>query len=70
MQGVAGPASWWASMWPFLILAVVFFILEVVTLVASTGERQILPAVKDAVFVLIYAILLIVALKSPCLRRR
>jgi multidrug transporter EmrE-like cation transporter len=51
-------------MWPFLILAIVFFILEVVGLVASAGDRQILPAVKDAVFVLIYAILLIVALRS------
>jgi hypothetical protein len=42
----------------------VFFILEVVTLVASSGERQTLPAVKDAVFVVAYAVLLIVAAKS------
>jgi hypothetical protein len=63
-QGVAAPASSWASMWPFLILAVVFFILEVVTLVSSTGQRQVLPALKDAVFVVIYLVLLIVALKS------
>jgi hypothetical protein len=63
-QGIAGGASWWASTWPFLILTIVFFILEVVTLVASAGERQVLPAVKDAVFVLIYAILLIVALRA------
>jgi hypothetical protein len=62
--GVAGPASWWASAWPFVILSGVFFILEVVTLVASSGERQILPAVKDAVFVVAYAVLLIVAAKS------
>ena len=62
--GVAGPASWWASVWPFVILAGVFFILEVVTLVASSGERQTLPAVKDAVFVALYAVLLIVAAKS------
>jgi hypothetical protein len=63
-QGVAAPASWWGSMWPFLILAVVFFILEVVTLVSSTGGRQVLPAVKDAVFVVIYLVLLMVAMKS------
>jgi hypothetical protein len=62
--GVAGPASWWASAWPFAILAGVFFILEVVTLVSSSGERQTLPAVKDAVFVVAYAVLLIVAAKS------
>ena len=51
-------------MWPFLILAAVFFVLEVVTLVASSGERQTLPAIKDAVFVVLYAVLLIVAAKS------
>jgi multidrug transporter EmrE-like cation transporter len=50
-------------MWPFLILAVVFFVLEVVTLVSSTGERQVLPALKDAVFVVIYVVLLIVAMR-------
>jgi hypothetical protein len=64
MLGVAGPTSWWASAWPFVILAGVFLILEVVTLVASSGERQTLPAVKDAVFVAAYAVLLIVAAKS------
>lgn len=63
MQGVAGSASWWGSAWPFLTLALVFFILEVVTLVSSTGERQGLPAFKDAVFVVIYVVLLIVAVK-------
>jgi hypothetical protein len=62
--GVAGAASWWASGWPFVVLAGVFLILEVVTLVASSGERQTLPAVKDAVFVVAYAVLLIVAAKS------
>jgi hypothetical protein len=64
VQGVAATASWWASLWPFLILAGLFFILEAVTLIASTGERQRLPAVKDALFVVIYAILLIVAVRS------
>jgi hypothetical protein len=64
VQGVAAPASWWSSMWPFLIVAAVFFVLEIVTLVSSTGERQTVPAVKDALFVVIYVILLIVAVKS------
>jgi hypothetical protein len=63
-QGVAGAASWWASVWPFLVLPIVFFVLEIVTLIASAGQRQVLPAVKDAVFVLLYAVLLIVALRS------
>jgi hypothetical protein len=64
VQGVAGAASWWASMWPFLILAGAFFVLEIVTLVSSRSERQTLPAIKDAVFVVAYAVLLIVAAKS------
>jgi hypothetical protein len=63
-QGVAAAASWWASIWPFVILAGVFFVLEAVTLVSSTGERQALPAVKDTLFVVLYAILLIVAARS------
>jgi hypothetical protein len=62
--GVAAPASWWASIWPFLILAGVFFVLEAVTMVASSGERQTLPAIKDTLFVVLYAVLLIVAAKS------
>ena len=62
--GVAAQASWWATMWPFLIVAAVFFVLEAVTLASSDGERQTLPAVKDVVFVVIYAVLLIVAVKS------
>ena len=64
IQGVAATASWWASMWPFLILAGVFFVLEAITLVSSDGERQALPAVKDALFVVLYAVLLIVAVKA------
>ena len=64
LQGTAETASWWGSLWPFLILAVVFFALEAVTLISSTGERQTLPAVKDAVFVLAYAVLLVVAARS------
>ncbi len=62
--GAAAQASWWATMWPFLIVAAVFFVLEAVTLASSDGERQTLPAVKDVLFVVIYAVLLIVAVKS------
>jgi hypothetical protein len=64
VQSVTAAASWWASIWPFLILSAAFFILEVVTLTASSGERQTLPAVKDALFVVAYAALLIVSVKS------
>jgi hypothetical protein len=64
VQNVAVAASWWGSVWPFLILTGVFFVLEVITLVTSTPERQTLPALREALFVVIYAILLIVAVKS------
>jgi hypothetical protein len=64
VQGVAATASWWASVWPFVILAGIFFVLEAVTLVSSSGERQALPAVKDTVFAVLYAILLVVAARS------
>jgi hypothetical protein len=64
VQGVPAPASWWASAWPFLILAGVFFVLEAITLVASSEEQQTLPAIKDASFVVLYGVLLIVAAKS------
>lgn len=64
VAGAAAPASWWGSVWPFFILAAVFFVLEAITLVASTGERQSLAAVKDSVFVVLYAVVLIVAARS------
>jgi len=67
MVGVAVPPdlSWWSSVWPFFILGTVFFCLEIVTLLAAgPTERHGLPAVKDAAFVLLYAILLIVSAGS------
>ena len=64
VQGTSAPASWWASIWPVFILSVVFFVLEVVALVSATSERQILPALKDALFVLLYAVLLILAVNA------
>jgi hypothetical protein len=53
-----------ASIWPFLILAVIFFVLEAVILLSGSPERQTLPALKDALFVLIYAVFLILAAGS------
>ena len=40
VQGVAAPASWWASMWPFSSSPPCFFVLEAVTLVASTANAR------------------------------
>ncbi len=64
VQGAAEPgeASWWGSIWPFLILSAAFLVFEAVTLLAAAPSgRQTLAAVKDGVFVVLYAVLLIVA---------
>jgi hypothetical protein len=65
MQDVAVPEglSWWSTVWPFFFLAIIFLVLEVIALVAAReAERHVLPAVKDAVFVALYGILLIVGI--------
>ena len=54
--------SWWRSIWPFFFLSGVFFVLEVIALIAvNRAEKQLVPAVKDAVFLVLYGVLLIVA---------
>ena len=65
VQKVEAPPdlSWWSTIWPFFILAVIFFVLEVINLAASSEtERRAVPVLKDALFVAVYAILLIVAI--------
>ncbi len=57
----AAELSWWSTIWPFLILAVIFFVLEIIALLAGAG-RQLLPTIKDVLFVVLYAVLLIVAI--------
>ncbi len=64
-QGVAATEGlgWWSSIWPFFILAIIFFALEVIALIAAREQqRHTVPAVKDAVFVAAYAILLLIAI--------
>ncbi len=54
--------SWWSTIWPFFGLAIIFFVLEIISLIATRGsDHQTVPAIKDAIFVVIYGILLIVA---------
>ena len=53
---------WWGTVWPVLYLAVLFFLLEIVALfTARDSNKQLVPAIKDAVFLALFAILLIVA---------
>ena len=63
VQGVAAPAdlSWWSSIWPFFFLAVIAFVLEIIVLLIQGDEcKHGLGAAKDAVFVAVYGILLII----------
>ena len=63
-QGVVGApegVSWWETRWPFFSLAVVFFVLEGISLVAARESRTVGTA-KDAIFVGLYAILLLIAI--------
>jgi hypothetical protein len=60
-----GAESWWESAWPLFFLAIIFLVLELILVIASReNPRHGLGAAKDAVFVLIYGILLLVAIPS------
>jgi hypothetical protein len=60
VQGIDQPGA--SSVWPFFILGLVFFCLELMILPGSVGsERQRLAAVKDGVFVLLFAVLLVLS---------
>ena len=64
VQGVSMSAelTWWSSIWPFFFLAIIAFVLEIIVILLQAGENKHgLGAVKDAVFLAIYGILLIVA---------
>ena len=57
--------SWWSSVWPFFTLAIIFFVLEIISLTATRGtDHHAIPAVKDALFVLLYAIALLIAMPA------
>ena len=53
----------WSSLWPFFVLAIIFFVFEIISVIATReSNNHTVPAIKDALFVLIYAILLIAAI--------
>ena len=60
---VAEDLSWWSTVWPFFFLSLLFFVLEVIALIAT--RTQVVPAVKDGVFLLLYAIALMIAIPEP-----
>lgn len=64
-QGVvmAEGLSWWDTVWPAFLLAIIFFVLEIILLIASRdAARHGIAAVKDVLFVVLYAITLIIAI--------
>ncbi len=65
IQGVELPdtLTWWSTIWPFFSLAIIFFVLEIIALIAgrNSNTKSAVPAIKDGLFVIGYAILLIVA---------
>lgn len=66
-QGVVAPKdqSWWSTIWPFFGVAIIFFVLEIISLIATRdSNKQVVPAIKDAVFLVIYGILLIGAVPA------
>jgi len=64
MQGVpdSKDPSWWSTIWPLFFLGLIFFVLELMTVVASRDrEKQALPAIKDALYIVLVGIVLISA---------
>ena len=58
--------GWWNSIWPFFYLALIFAVLEIISLVATrdSDTRSAVPAVKDFLFVAAYTVLLIVSVPA------
>lgn len=53
----------WSSVWPVFFLSLAFFVLEIISLLAHRGTQgQVVPVIKDAAFVVLYATFLIAAI--------
>ncbi|MFP6758020.1 MAG: hypothetical protein VCC99_07330 [Alphaproteobacteria bacterium] len=63
--GVVAPESqsWWETIWPVFLLALIFFLFEIVLLIASRDtDRHGIGGAKDAVFFILYGIALLIAI--------
>ena len=59
-EDVVETVVWWSSVWPFVILAIIFMVIEIIALIATRGsQRQGGGAVRDTVFIALYGILLL-----------
>ena len=62
IEAPADPSGWWSTIWPVFFLALAFFVLEIISLLVLRDSRgHVVPAIKDALFVVLYAIFLIAA---------
>ena len=64
VQEIEAPAdpAMWSTIWPAFFLALAFFVLEIISLLVLRDSRgHVVPAIKDALFVVLYAIFLIAA---------
>ena len=64
VQEIEAPADvgWWSTIWPVFVLALVFFVLEIISLLVLRDNRgHVVPVIKDALFVVLYAVILIAA---------
>ena len=64
IQGVPRPDDyfWWGSLWPFFLWSAIFFVLEIITLIAvRRPDTSVVPLLKDLVYLVGVFILLIVA---------
>ena len=60
VEDVVETVAWWSSVWPFVILAIIFIVIEIIALIATRGsQRQGGGAVRDTVFIVLYGILLL-----------
>ena len=67
VQEIEAPAeiAWWSTVWPVFFLALAFFVLEIISLLVLRDNRgHVVPAVKDTLFVVLYAVFLIVGVPS------
>ncbi|MFO1351005.1 MAG: hypothetical protein U1F68_10160 [Gammaproteobacteria bacterium] len=63
VQGIPQSGSWSETIWPFFFLALIAALLEIIALAAAHDvENRALSVLKDVIFMVLYAILLIVAI--------
>ena len=67
MQGVpeAKNLDWWGTVWPLFSLGVIFFVLELIAVIASNDrDKQAVPAIKDSLYAVLVGITLIAAVPA------